>query len=69
MATERKKEKWQATLESKQERLALYKAMEEKILTGSPQSYSLGSRSKTNYSMSPDELHKIISKLRRKIAQ
>ena len=36
---------------AKQERLLLYKDIEVKMLTGNEQSYSLCSRSKTNYNM------------------
>ena len=43
-----KKERWQTELETKRKRLNLYLEMEEKMLTGSPQAYSIGSRSKTN---------------------
>ena len=64
-----KKEKYKAELERKQTRLKLYLDMEEKMLTGSPQAYSVGSRSKTNYSMSPDQLREAISKLEEEIEE
>ena len=64
-----KKEKYRAELEKKQARLKLYLDMEEKMLTGSPQAYSVGSRSKTNYSMSPDQLRAAIKELEEEIEE
>lgn len=64
-----KKEKYKAELERKQTRLKLYLDMEEKMLTGSPQAYSVGSRSKTNYSMSPDQLRAAIKELEEEIEE
>lgn len=64
-----KKERYKAELESKQARLKLYLDMEEKMLTGSPQAYSVGSRSKTNYSMSPDQLRSAIKELEAEIEE
>ncbi len=62
-------QKWTADLNKKKERLELYYQMEEKILTGSPQAYSLGSRSKTNYNMTPDQLRAAIEKLETEIEE
>ena len=62
-------EKWKIELEKKQARLQLYLDMEEKMLTGSPQAYSLGSRSKTNYSMTPDQLRAAIKELEGEIEE
>lgn len=59
--------KWTEERDKKKERLELYYKMEEKMLTGSPQAYSLGSRSKTNYSMTPDQLRSAIEKLEKEI--
>lgn len=64
-----KKEKYKVELERKQARLKLYLDMEEKMLTGSPQAYSVGSRSKTNYSMSPDQLRAAIKELEEEIEE
>lgn len=64
-----KKEKYKAELEQKQARLKLYLDMEVKMLTGSPQAYSVGSRSKTNYSMSPDQLRAAIKELEAEIEE
>lgn len=64
------KEKYKIKLVEKQDRLKLYKDMEKKMLTGStPQAYSLGSRSKTNYSMSLDQLRAAIEKLEGEIEE
>lgn len=63
------KEKYQEELAQKKERLKLYLDMEVKMLTGSAQSYSLGSRSKTNYSMTPDQVRNAISKLEEEISE
>ena len=62
-----KTERYKKQLLEKQERLQLYKDMEVKMLTGSAQSYSLGSRSKTNYNMSLSELRSAIQKLEEEI--
>ena len=62
-----KTERYKKLLQEKQERLLLYKDMEVKMLTGSAQSYSLGSRSKTNYNMSLSELRAAIQKLEEEI--
>lgn len=63
-------EKYKAELARKQTRLENYLAMEEKMLTGStPQAYSIGSRSKTNYSMSLDQLRVAIEKLEKEIRE
>ena len=43
--------------------------MEVKILTDSAQSYSLGSRSKTNYNMSLSEIRRVIQKLEEEIEE
>lgn len=59
--------KWQTELADKRERLTLYKEMEKKILTGAPQSYSLGTRSKTNYNMTSSELRAAIKELEKEI--
>ena len=64
-----KREKYKAELADKQARLKLYKDMEVKMLTGSPQAYSVGSRSKTNYSMSPDQLRAAIKELEQEIEE
>ena len=47
----------------------LYKDMEVKMLTGSAQSYSLGSRFKTNYNMSLSEIRAAIQKLEEEIEE
>ena len=62
-------EKFKRQLLEKQERLQLYKDMEVKMLTGSAQSYSLGSRSKTNYNMSLSEIRAAIQKLEEEIEE
>ena len=62
-------EKYKKQLRDKEERLELYKDMEVKILTGSPQAYSFGSRSKTNYSMTPDQLRAAIKELEEEIEE
>ena len=62
-------EKYKSQLLEKQERLQLYKDMEVKMLTGSAQSYSLGSRSKINYNMSLSEIRAAIQKLEEEIQE
>lgn len=64
-----KTERYKKLLQEKQERLVLYKDMEVKMLTGSAQSYSLGSRSKTNYNMSLSEIRAAIQKLEEEIEE
>ena len=64
-----KTEKYKKLLLEKQERLQLYKDMEVKMLTGSAQSYSLGSRSKTNYNMTLSEIRSAIQKLEEEIEE
>ena len=64
-----KTERYKKQLLEKQERLQLYKDMEVKMLTGSAQSYSLGSRSKTNYNMSLSEIRTAIQKLEEEIEE
>ena len=64
-----KTEKYKKLLLEKQERLQLYKDMEVKMLTGSAQSYSLGSRSKTNYNMTLSEIRAAIQKLEEEIEE
>lgn len=64
-----KTEKYKKLLLEKQERLKLYKDMEVKMLTGSAQSYSLGSRSKTNYNMTLSEIRAAIQKLEEEIEE
>ena len=64
-----KTERYKKQLLEKQERLQLYRDMEVKMLTGSAQSYSLGSRSKTNYNMSLSELRTAIQKLEEEIEE
>ena len=62
-------ERYKKQLLEKQERLQLYKDMEVKILTDNAQSYSLGSRSKTNYNMSLSEIRTAIQKLEEEIEE
>ena len=62
-------ERYKKQLLEKQERLQLYQDMEIKMLTGSAQSYSLGSRSKTNYNMSLSEIRTAIQKLEEEIQE
>ena len=62
-----KNERYKKQLLEKQERLQLYKDMEVKMLTGGAQSYSLGSRSKTNYNMTLSEIRAAIQKLEEEI--
>ena len=64
-----KRERWQAELDLKRKRLEMYLSMEEKMLTGSPQAYSIGTRSKTNYSMTPDQLRNAIKTLEEEIEE
>ena len=64
-----KTERYKKLLQEKQERLQLYKDMEVKMLTGSAQSYSLGSRSKTNYNMTLSEIRAAIQKLEEEIEE
>ena len=64
-----KRERWQAELDLKCKRLEMYLSMEEKMLTGSPQAYSIGTRSKTNYSMTPDQLRNAIKTLEEEIEE
>jgi hypothetical protein len=59
--------KWE--LHHKRERLRLYYDQEAKMLTGGAQSYSLGSRSKTNYQMSLDQLRAAIKQLEDEIRE
>lgn len=60
---------WTEERDKKKERLDLYYEMERKMLTGSPQAYSLGTRSKTNYPMTPDQLRSAIEKLEKEIEE
>ena len=60
---------WTEERDKKKERLDLYYEMEAKMLSGSPLSYSLGSRSKTNYSMSPDQVRNAIEQLEKEIQE
>ena len=62
-------QKWTEERDKKQERLNLYYEMEAKMLSGSALSYSLGSRSKTNYSMSPDQVRNAIEQLEKEIQE
>lgn len=62
-------ERYKKQLQEKQERLQLYRDMEVKMLTGGAQSYSLGSRSKTNYNMSLSEIRTAIQKLEEEIEE
>ena len=62
-------ERYKKQLLEKQKRLLLYKDMKVKILTGNAQSYSLGSRSKTNYNMSLSEIRTAIQKLEEEIEE
>lgn len=62
-------DQYKSELEIKQKRLATYLSMEEKMLTGTAQSYSLGSRSKSNYSMSIAEIREAINKLEAEIRE
>ena len=64
-----KRERWHAELDLKCKRLEMYLSMEEKMLTGSPQAYSIGTRSKTNYSMTPDQLRNAIKTLKEEIEE
>ena len=62
-------ERYKAELEDKRERLKLYKDMEKKMLTGGAQAYSVGSRSKTNYSMTSDQVRAAIKELEAEIEE
>lgn len=62
-------ERYKTELEDKQERLKLYKDMEKKMLTGGAQAYSVGSRSKTNYSMTSDQVRAAIKELEAEIEE
>ncbi len=62
-------ERYKKLLQEKQKRPQLYEDMEVKMLTGSAQSYSLGSRSKTNYNMSLSEIRTAIQKLEEEIEE
>ena len=62
-------EQYKKQLKEKQERLQLYKDREIKMLTGGAQSYSFGSRSKSNYSMSLNEIRAAITKLEEEIEE
>lgn len=64
-----KTEKYKAELEDKRARLKLYKDMEVKMLTGGAQAYSVGSRSKTNYSMTSDQIRAAIKELEEEIEE
>lgn len=62
-------EQYKRELEIKKKRLTSYLDMEEKMLNGSAQSYSLGSRSKSNYNMSLNEIGSAIKKLEDEIRE
>ena len=62
-------ERYKAELEDKRARLKLYKDMEVKMLTGSAQAYSVGSRSKTNYSMTSDQVRAALKELEKEIEE
>ena len=51
----------------KKERLALYRQMERNILEGLPQSYGIGTRSVSRYSMSLDDLMNAIATLEKEL--
>lgn len=63
------KEKYIEELNQKKERLSLYLKMEADMLTGSAQSYSLGSRSKSKFGMSLTELRTAINELEEEIGK
>ena len=67
MQSKTKIEKYTLELEQKELRLQMYRDMDEKMLNGAAQSYSLGSRSKTNYSMSLDQIRAAIKQLEEEI--
>jgi len=69
MTNQAKIERYKKELEVKETRLKNLLEMEERMLTGSAQSYSLGSRSKTNYSMSLSEIGEAIDKLEEEIRE
>ncbi|MBR5202375.1 MAG: hypothetical protein IKW45_03835 [Clostridia bacterium] len=64
-----KKERLQNKLTDKKQRLQLYKEMEIKMMTGAAQAYSLGSRSKTNYSVQLNEIRTAIASLESEIEE
>ena len=64
-----KKEQYEHELALKRERLSLYYEQEKKMLTGGAQSYSIGSRSKTNYQMSLGQLRDAIKTIEDEIRE
>ena len=64
-----KKERRQQELADKKQRLQRYLDMEEKMLTGDAQAYSLGSRSKTKYSVQLNEIRAAIERLEEEIEE
>lgn len=63
------KEKYKAELEKKQERLELYYAQEEKMLTGGVQSYGLGSRNVAKYNTDLAQIRTAIKELEAEIEE
>lgn len=58
-----------AQLDLKRRRLAAYLAKEEKLLNSEAQSYSLGTRSKSKYNVTLEELRKAITQLEDEIKE
>lgn len=58
-----------AQLDLKRRRLADYIAKEEKLLNSEAQSYSLGTRSKSKYNVTLEELRKAITQLENEIKE
>lgn len=55
-------------LERKKKRLDMYYQMEEDILSGKPISYGIGSRNKTRFNVTIEEVRKMIERLEDEIA-
>ena len=58
-----------AQLDLKRRRLVAYLAKEEKLLNSEAQSYSLGTRSKSKYNVTLEELRKAITQLEDEIKE
>lgn len=65
----RKRIKYQEQLELKRRRLNAYLLKEERLLNSEAQSYSLGTRSKSKFNVTLEELRKAITQLEDEIKE
>ena len=65
----RKRIKYQEQLEQKRRRLNAYLLKEERLLNSEAQSYSLGTRSKSKFNVTLEELRKAITQLEDEIKE